>query len=102
VLAFFTEELSERGKVELSRKKGWEKADRKNKESAKATEIVFVFNRTWGYAKSEFSLGTWELKKLFMSMHRSRAEGDTASSREQYYNKAEKRRQRKEINGYWL
>lgn len=99
MLAFFTEELSEGEiKVDIARKKGGEKADRKNKENDKAREIVFVFKRTWGYAKSEFSLGIWELKN-FMSMHRGK-DRDTLSSL--YCSKAGERKQRKEINGYWL
>lgn len=35
--------MRDRGKVSIARKKGGEKADRKNKESAKARKIVFVF-----------------------------------------------------------
>lgn len=35
--------MRDRGKVSTARKKGGEKADRKNKESAKARKIVFVF-----------------------------------------------------------
>lgn len=44
MLASFAEELSERQeKADIARRKGGEKADRKNKESAKARKIVFVF-----------------------------------------------------------
>lgn len=35
--------MRDRGKAGIARKKGGEKADRKNKASAKARKIVFVF-----------------------------------------------------------
>lgn len=35
--------MRDTGKVDIARKKGGGKADRKNKESAKARKMVFVF-----------------------------------------------------------
>lgn len=37
--------MRDRGNLDIARKKGGEEADRKNKESAKARKIVFVFKR---------------------------------------------------------
>lgn len=37
--------MRDRGKADIARRKGGEQADRKNKESAKARKIVFVFKR---------------------------------------------------------
>lgn len=71
--------MRDRGKAGIVRKKGGEKADRKNKASAKARKIVFVFKVELEVVPNRIFFRNLRAKN-FMSILRSWAEGDTENS----------------------